>query len=197
MSGGRRAAAAGLLVGVALSGAACTTVAPTVRRNQRTLPADEGLAIGRLAFGTRRAIVAQSFELTAVQVPGGKTFRIQFAADGGAAAGGAPFFVRLPAGQYRLTRWLAAIGDKEWGDDDTGLAVDIVSGEVACVGALYVQPRERQKFTLEPGKDSLEAAVRDECEVLGEQLKQRSPRLEHAPVVRLARLVSRRESARR
>jgi hypothetical protein len=173
--------------------AACTTVAPTVRRGQRSVAADEGVAIGRLAFGTRRAIVARDFELTAVKVPEGDTFRIQFSAAGGSPADGGSFFVQLPGGQYRLTRWTAVNGDEEWGDEDTGLAVDIVAGEIACVGALYVPVKQRQKFTLEPGNDSGQASVRDECEALAASLQQRSPRLKQAPVVRLARVVSRKD----
>lgn len=175
------------------AGAACTSVASPVRRGQRTVAADEGVAIGRLAFGTRRPIVAKDFELTAVKVPEGDTFRIQFTSAGGAPADGGNFFVQLPGGQYRLTRWSAVNGDQEWGDDDTGLAVDIVAGEIACVGALYVPPRQRQKFNLEPGTDTGQASVRDECEALAEQMQKRSPRLKQAPVVRLARVVSRKE----
>jgi hypothetical protein len=173
--------------------AGCSAVASQLPAGQQALPPDTGAAFGRLSFITvRQKIAVEKFELTAVQVPDGKKFRIQFAPDG-APEDGASFFISLPAGQYRLTEWLASAGDRQWAGDDIGMAIDVVSGQVVCVGALFVKPHERRRFTLSEDSPS-ETMVRDECPALTEQLRHRSPALAETPVVRIARRVSRRAS---
>jgi hypothetical protein len=168
----------------------CSAVATQLPEGQESLPPDRGLAMGRLSFiTTRQKIAVERFELAAVQVPGGKKFKIQFAPDGAPEDGGS-FFVSLPAGQYRLTEWVATAGDHQWAGPDVGLAIDVVSGQVVCVGAMFVKPYERRRFTLAeetPGN----TVVRDECESLTELLRQRSPALAGTPVVRIARRVTR------
>jgi hypothetical protein len=179
--------AAGLAVALLLS-AGCSVVASQLPRGQQALPADSGAAIGRLSFITsRRKIAVERFELAAVQVGSGKKFRIQFTPDGAPEDGGS-FFVSLPAGQYRLTEWLATAADQQWSGADTGLAIDVVGGEVVCVGALFVKPNERRRFSLDEEAPS-QTMVRDECPALTELLRQRSPALAEAPVVRMARRV--------
>jgi hypothetical protein len=168
--------------------AGCSAVAAQLPAGQSALPPDSGAAIGRLSFITsRRKIAVEKFEMTAVQVPGGQKFRIQFTPDGAPEDGGS-FFVSLPAGQYRLTEWLASAGDQQWAGQDIGLAIEVVSGQVACVGALFVKPHERRRFTLAE-EEPAETVVRDECPALTELLRQRSPALADAPVVRIARRV--------
>jgi hypothetical protein len=167
----------------------CAAVTGQLPSGQDSLPADSGAAIGRLAFITsRRKIAVEKFEMTAVQVPSGKKTRIQFKPDGAPEDGGS-FFVSLPPGQYRLTEWLATAGDQQWAGEDIGLAIEVVSGQVACVGALFVKPQERRRFSLAEEPPS-ETIVRDECPALTELLRQRSPALGEAPVVRIARRVS-------
>jgi hypothetical protein len=166
----------------------CAESAAQVRSDTAKVPEDHGVAIGRLGFVTQRKLAVERLELTAVRVPGGDQFQIPFAPT---AEGVGSFFVSLPKGTYRLTRWTAAAGDKTWGDDDTGLAFEVVEGEVACVGAVYVKLRERQ-FSLDSGSPN-DATVRDECEALSDLLHQHAPRLTNAPVRRLAKLVTRRE----
>jgi hypothetical protein len=168
----------------------CAESAAQVRSDARKVPEEHGVAIGRLGFVTQRPVSLERLELTAVRVPGGEQFLIPFSPT---AEGVGSFFVSLPKGQYRLTRWTAAAGNKEWGDDDTGLAFEVVEGEVACLGAVYVKLRERQ-FTLESSSTN-DATVRDECEALGDQLHQHAPRLTSVPVRRLAKLVTRRGPA--
>jgi hypothetical protein len=171
-----------------LLGAGCSAVATQLPSGQQALSPESGAAIGRLSFiNTRRKIAVERFELAAVQVGSGKKFRIQFAPDGAPENGGS-FFVSLPAGQYRLTEWLATAGDQQWAGADIGLAIDVVGGEVVCVGALFVKPNERRRFSLDDEAPS-ETMVRDECPALTELLRQRSPALTDAPVVRIARRV--------
>jgi hypothetical protein len=168
----------------------CTAVATQLPSDQQRLPPDTGAAIGRLSFITvRRKIAVEKFELTAVQVPDGKKFRIQFVPDGAPEDGGS-FFVSLPAGIYRLTQWMATAGDQQWAGDDIGMAIDVVSGQVVCVGSLFVKPHERRRFTLAEDVPT-QTMVRDECPAIADLLRQRSPALAEAPVVRIARRVSR------
>ena len=61
------------------------------------------------------------------------------------------------------------------------------------MGAMYLHPRERQMFRLEDGHEP-PTLVRDECEALGEMLRQRSPSLSRGPLVKVAQPVSRRRS---
>lgn len=178
---------------IGLIGCGCSAVATQLPADGAGLPPDSGAAIGRLGFiTTRRKIAVERFELAAVQVPGGRKYKIQFTPDGAPEDGGS-FFVSLPAGQYRLTEWLATAGNQQWAGDDIGLAIEVVSGQVVCVGALFVLPQERRRFTLGEEAPS-DAMVRDECPALTAQLRQRSPALADAPVVRIARRVSRRGS---
>jgi hypothetical protein len=181
-----RATPAGLLA--VLLGAGCSVVASQLPTTQQSLPADSGAAIGRLSFiNTRHKIAVERFELAAVQVPSGKKFRIQFTPDGAPEDGGS-FFVSLPAGQYRLTEWVATAGDQQWAGADTGLAIDVGGGEVVCVGALFVKPFQRRRFSLAE-ETPTDTMVRDECPALTELLRQRSPALTEPPVVRMARRV--------
>jgi hypothetical protein len=176
-----------LLLVLLTATAACAGSAAQVRNDAARIPEDHGVAIGRLGFVTQRRVSVERLQLTAVRVPSGEQFRIPFAAS---ADGGGAFFVSLPKGTYRLTKWTAAAADKEFGEDDTGLAFEVVGGEVACLGAVYVKLRERQ-FTLESVAAN-DATVRDECEALGDLLHQHAPKLTSAPVTRLAKLVTRR-----
>src|SRR5256885_5391590 len=96
-----------LIVPVLVLAVGCTAVATQLPSDQQRLAPDTGAAIGRLSFITaRRKIAVEKFELTAVQIPDGKKFRIQFAPDVAPEHGGA-VFVSLPAGMYRLTQWMA------------------------------------------------------------------------------------------
>jgi hypothetical protein len=173
-----------LLVGLA---AGCTTVAAGLTPGQARIPGDSGVAIGRLSFITSRKIAVERFELAAVQVPGGKKFKIQFTPDGAPEDGGS-FFVSLPAGQYRLVEWMASAGSRQWAGDDVGLSMEIMPGRVVCVGALLVKPLEHRRFTLGE-ENGGETKVRDECPALTELLRRRSPTLAEEPVVRIARRV--------
>jgi hypothetical protein len=180
---------AGLLAG------GCSAVAAQVPRGQTTVAPDQGVAMGRLSFIARRKIAVERFELTAVQVPDGKKFLIQFTPDGAPEDGdGGSFFVSLPPGQYRLTEWVATGKNQQWSGEDIGLAMEVMSETVVCVGALFVKPLERQKFSLVEQPISGDTVVRDECPALTELLRQRSPALAEAPVVRIARRVDRRAS---
>ena len=170
----------------------CTSVAAAVGPEQRSVAPGTGIAIGRLGFVARRKMALQQFRLAAVQVPDGDRFWIH-ASPGGEASEAGSFFVTLPPGRYRLTEWAATAADSEWGGEDAGLAIEVVPGQVVCVGALYLHPRERQLLQLEKAEDP-PAVVRDECDALGEMFRQRSPRLARAAVVRVAQLVSRRRS---
>jgi hypothetical protein len=173
--------------------AGCTAVAPQLPSGRDGLPPQSGAAFGRMSFiRTRDKIAVERFELAAVRVPGGKKFRIQFTPDGAPEDGGS-FFVSLPAGQYRLTEWVATAGNQQWAGEDVGLAIDVPSGQVVCVGALFVRPRERRRFSLEDETPS-DTVVRDECPALTALLRQRSPSLAETPVVRIARRVARRRS---
>jgi len=168
--------------------AGCGAVAAQVPGGQKSLPPDSGAAIGRLSFITgRQKIAVEKFELTAVQVPSGDKTRIEFTPDG-APEDGASFFVSLPAGQYRLTKWRATGGDQQWEGEDIGVAIELVTGKVVCVGALFVKPNERRRFNLSEEAPA-DTIVRDECPALTELLRQRSPALAETPVVRIARRV--------
>jgi hypothetical protein len=168
----------------------CSAVATQVPTGQTVVQAGSGIAMGRLSFiTTRRKIAVERFELVAVQAPGGKKFQIEFTPDGAPEDGGS-FFVSLPAGQYRLTEWMATAGDQQWAGEDVGLAMDVVGGQVVCVGALFVVPHERRRFSMAEEAPS-ETRVHDECPALTELLRRRAPALAAEPVVRIARRVSR------
>jgi hypothetical protein len=188
----RHLRAAYLIVAAVTAG--CSAVATQLPAGQESLPPDSGAAIGRLSFITaRKKIAVEHFELAAVQVPDGKKFKIQFTPDGAPENGGS-FFVSLPPGQYRLTEWLATAGDQQWAGADIGLAIEVVSGQVVCVGALFVRPHERRRFSLAEEAPS-DTMVRDECAALTELLRQRSPGLAETPVVRIARRVVSRQGS--
>jgi hypothetical protein len=174
--------------------AGCSAVSAQLPGGQKRLAPDSGAAIGRLSFITgRQKIAVEKFEMTAVQIPSGDKTRMEFTPDGAPEDGGS-FFVSLPAGHYRLTRWRASAGDRQWEGEDIGLAIEVVPGQVVCVGALFVKPLERRRFTLAE-EGPAETIVRDECSALTELLRQRSPALAQRPVVRIARrVVSRRGS---
>ena len=168
----------------------CTSVAAQLVPGQSRVPDDSGIAMGRLSFITQREKIAvERFELAAVQVPGGKKFKIEFTPDGSPEDGGS-FFVSLPAGQYRLVEWMASAGQQQWAGDDVGLAMDVMPGRVVCVGALFVRPRVHRRFTMSD-ESTGDTVVRDECGALTEMLRRRSPALAEEPVVRIARRVAR------
>jgi hypothetical protein len=181
-----------LLLALAVIATGCTTVATTVAPDQRSIAADSGVIIGRLGFVTRKKIALQRFELAAVQVPDGDRYWIH-ALPGGESEEPGSFFVTLPPGHYRLTQWLASAADGEWAGEDAGLSIEVVPGQAVCVGALYLHPRERQLFRLEQA-DEPPTVVRDECDALGELLRQRSPSLSRTALVKVAQPVSRRRS---
>jgi hypothetical protein len=170
----------------------CTSVATSVPPDQKGIPASGGIVMGRLGFVARKKMTADKFQLAAVQVPDGDRYWIHARLDGETDEAGS-FFVTLPPGHYRLTQWTATGGNTEWAGEDVGLAIEVMSGEAVCVGALYVHPRERQMFRLEQAEDP-PAVVRDECEALGTLLRQRSPALVRAALVKVAQPVSRRRS---
>jgi hypothetical protein len=171
----------------------CTTVASSVPRNQRSIPSDSGVVMGRLGFVARKKIALQNFKLAAVQVPDGGRYWIHALPGGDTEEEAGSFFVSLPPGHYRLTEWLASAADGEWAGEDAGLAIEVLPGQAVCVGAMYVHPRERQMFRLEQGQEP-PTVVRDECEALGEMLRQRSPSLSRGALVKVAQPVSRRRS---
>jgi hypothetical protein len=171
----------------------CTTVASTVPRNQKSIPDDSGIVMGRLGFVARKKINLQKFRLAAVQVPDGARYWIHALPGGDREEEAGSFFVSLPPGHYRLTEWLASAADGEWAGEDAGLAIEVLPGQAVCVGAMYLHPRERQMFRLEDGQEP-PTLVRDECETLGEMLRQRSPSLSRGPLVKVAQPVSRRRS---
>jgi hypothetical protein len=169
--------------------AGCTAVATSVPPDQQSIPASSGVVVGRLGFVARKKIALQHFQLAAVQVPDGDRYWIH-ALPGEEDAGS--FFVSLPPGHYRLTEWQAQAKEGQWGGEDIGLAMEVMPGQAVCVGALYFHPRERS-FSLEKAEEP-PPLVRDECEALGEQLRQRSPALSRAALVRVAQPVARRRS---
>jgi hypothetical protein len=179
-----------LLLATLTSG--CVSVAATVPRDQASIPDSSGVVVGRLGFVARKKIALQHFQLAAVQVPDGDRYWIH-ALPGTEDDEPGSFFVSLPPGHYRLTEWQAKAPEGEWGGQDIGLSMEVMPGQAVCVGALYLHPRERQVFNLEKAEDP-PAVVRDECEALGEQLRQRSPALSRAALVRVAQPVARRRS---
>jgi len=181
-----------LLLGLVVVASGCTTVASTVPRNQKSIPDDSGIVLGRLGFVAKKKIALQNFRLAAVQVPDGARYWIH-ALPGGDAEEAGSFFVSLPPGHYRLTEWLASAPEGEWAGEDAGLAIEVLSGQAVCVGAMYMHARERQRFRLEEAQEP-PTVVRDECEVLGEILRQRSPSLSRGALVKVAQPVSRRRS---
>lgn len=175
-----------LLAVLALTAAACGHAAPELKRNTKKLDADQGLVVGRLGLATRRPIRAERFELTAVAIPSGSRWQIDVSlARGGTSA---PFLVHLPPGRYRLTKWAAISPDQVWGGEDLGVAIEVPAGAAACIGGLYLAPRERAGFKLgsqgpTPGST---AEVRDECQDLRGLLESRAPALGRSFEVRLA-----------
>ena len=178
---------------LAVVASGCTTVASTVPHNQKTIPDNSGIVVGRLGFVARKKMNLQKFRLAAVQVPDGARYWIHALPGGDEDDQAGSFFVSLPPGHYRLTEWLASAGDTEWAGEDAGLAIEVLPGEAVCVGAMYMHPRERQRFRLEEGQEPA-TLVRDECETLGEMFRQRSPALTRAALVKVAQSVSRRRS---
>jgi hypothetical protein len=179
-----------LLFVLAVAASGCATVASTVPPNQRDIPADRGIVVGRLGFVTQKKIALQQFRMAAVSVPDGDRYWIHAQGSEGEDTGS--FFVSLPPGHYRLTEWQASAPQGQWAGQDAGLAIEVLGGQVVCVGALYLHPRERQVFRLESEQEP-KTLVRDECEALGETFHQRSPSLTRASI-RVAQPVSNRRS---
>jgi hypothetical protein len=169
--------------------AACGAEVVHVRQDQPGVPHGSGVVIGRFGFATRRRIEANRFELVAVQIPSGDKFAMKLAADAEGEGTSAPFFVNLPPGKYRLTRWTVASPAHEWGGDDTGLAIEATAGTVMCVGGLYLQPQERALMFADDRGPAPSPEVRDECDALVALLRARAPSLAQTPVVALARSV--------
>jgi hypothetical protein len=189
-----------VLVALALGGAGlagCANIAVQVGPKQKAVAAETGIVIARLGCATRRALKAKTFELTAVEVPGGQRWQIPFdpaliGDDGSSAA----FLVNLPPGRYRLTSWKLTAGERAWGGEDAGVAIEVVAGEIACAGGVYVQPREHSRAMLDGSAAPAVPEVRDECAALADLLRERAPKLTSTPVVRLARSVVRAPSSR-
>jgi hypothetical protein len=181
-----------LLFALAVAAAGCSTVASAVPPNQRNIPEDSGIVLGRLGFVARKKMALQQFRMAAVSVPDGDRYWIQ-ALPGGDGEEAGSFFVSLPPGHYRLTEWQATARDGQWAGEDAGLAIEVLAGQAVCVGALYLHPRERQMFRLEQAQDP-PTLVRDECEALGETFRQRSPALTRTALVKVAQPVSHRRS---
>jgi hypothetical protein len=179
-----------LLFVLAVAAAGCATVASTVPPNQRSIPPDSGIVVGRLGFVARKKIALQQFRMAAVSVPDGDRYWIHAQGADGDDAGS--FFVSLPPGHYRLTEWQARAPEGQWAGEDAGLAIEVVGGQAVCVGAVYLHARERQ-FRLEQAQDP-PPVVRDECEALGEAFRLRSPSLTRTALVRVAQPVSHRRS---
>jgi hypothetical protein len=175
---------------LAVAVAGCATVASTVPPNQRSIPADSGIVVGRLGFVARKKIALQQFRMAAVSVPDGDRYWIHAQSADGDDAGS--FFVSLPPGHYRLTEWQASAPEGQWAGEDAGLAIEVLGGQAVCVGAVYLHARERQ-FRLEQTQDP-PPVVRDECEALGEAFRLRSPSLTRTALVRVAQPVSHRRS---
>jgi hypothetical protein len=180
-----------MLLALVLVFTSCATVAAPVSVDQDEIPDDSGIAVGRLGFVTKKKIAIKTFQLAAVQVPDGAKYWIHAKLDGEGEETGA-FFVSLPPGIYRLTQWVATATDSEWAGEDTGLSMEIVPGQAVCIGALYLHPNERQMFRLEQA-ESPPPVVRDECEALGELLRQRARSLPRT-AVKIAQPVSRKRS---
>ena len=182
-----------LLVTLAALASGCTTVAASVTPDQKSIPRDGGVAIGRLGFVARKQLKVQRFQMAAVQVPDGTRYWIHARQDSVSAEEAGSFFVNLPPGRYRLTEWSASAAEGEWAGDDAGLAIEVMPGQAVCVGALYLHPRERQRFSLSEA-DEPATLVRDECDALGELFRQRSPALSSGALVKVAQPVGRRRS---
>jgi hypothetical protein len=181
-----------LLFVLAVVASGCgATVASTVPPNQRNIPTDSGIVVGRLGFVARKKIALQQFRMAAVSVPDGDRYWIHALGSDGEDAGS--FFVSLPPGHYRLTEWQARAPEGAWAGEDAGLAIEVLAGQAVCVGALYLHPRERQVMHLEDGQEP-PTVVRDECEALGEAFRQRSPSLTRTALVRVAQPVVHRGS---
>jgi hypothetical protein len=179
------------LLAIAALSIACTSVAPTVALDQERIKKNTGVAIGRLGFVASKKIALQTFQMAAISVPDGDKYWIHALPAGEDGDAGA-FFVSLPPGNYRLTEWVATSAETEWAGEDAGLSIEIVRHEVVCIGALYLHPRERQRFRLEQDA-APPTVVRDECEALGTTLQQRST-LARGALVKVAQPVSRRRS---
>lgn len=170
----------------------CTTMASAVRPSQRRIPPDAGIVLGRIGFVARKAMAIQKLQLAARAVPGGDLYWIDASTSGEADRAGS-FFVNLPPGHYRLTQWTARAGDREWAGQDVGLSIEVMRGQVVCVGALYVQPRERQILQLD-ASDEPPAVVRDECDALNDLLRAHAPALSQSALIKVAQPVGRRRS---
>jgi hypothetical protein len=181
-----------LLFVLAAVASGCTTVASAVPPDQRNIPSGSGIVVGRLGFVAAKKMALQQFRMAAVSVPDGDRYWID-ARTGGEGDEAGTFFVSLPPGHYRLTEWQASASGAQWAGEDAGLSIEVLAQQVVCVGALYLRPRERQVFRLEHGDDP-PTLVRDECEALGQALRQRSPSLTRTALVRVAQPVSRRRS---
>jgi hypothetical protein len=177
-----------LLFVLAVVTSGCTTVASAVPHNQRNIPSDSGIVMGRLGFVARKKVALQQFRMAAISVPDGDRYWIHAPGTDGEDTG--TFFVSLPPGHYRLTEWEATTPEAAWAGEDAGLAIEVLGGQAVCVGALYLHPRERQVLRLEQGQEP-PTLVRDECESLGEAFHQRSPALTRTALVRVAQPVSR------
>jgi len=63
-----------LLFALAVAAAGCSTVASAVPPNQRNIPEDSGIVLGRLGFVARKKMALQQFRMAAVSMPDGDRY---------------------------------------------------------------------------------------------------------------------------
>jgi hypothetical protein len=85
-----------LLFVLATVAAGCSSVASTVPADQRSIPPDSGIVVGRLGFVARKKTALQQFRMAAMSVPDGDRYWIH-AQPGGEGDEAGSFFVSLLA----------------------------------------------------------------------------------------------------
>lgn len=175
-------------IALALVGA-CTQDGLQVRRNQKRVRGESAVAVGRFGLSTQRKVNADRFELVAVRIPEQTRINIPLQLEPDSDGKTAVFFVELPPGHYRLTKWTVASAARSYGGKDAGLALEIAGGEVACVGTMLLAPQEHGLVFAEEDAPPPLAEIRDDCPALVELLRERAPKLAERPLVKLARSV--------
>jgi hypothetical protein len=178
---------AGFVLLVAMTAVGCASSAPSVRSTMTTVPQSSSVVVGKFGLYTN---VRQRPLFVELQASGadGKKWSIPLSTDEMDQRGNsALFFVELPPGWYRLTKWQYTTDRRQYSGESTGALFKLEPGQVACIGAIYVGSKgviPTSFGTADHFKSG--TLVRDECKELAASLKTKAPLLP-PPATQLAR----------
>jgi hypothetical protein len=168
-------------------GTGCASSAPSVKRTMSVVPASSSVLVGKFGLYTNRNLRPLFLELQAFSVADGKKWSIPLSTDDLDKQGSsAAFFVELPPGWYRLTKWQYTTSSRAWSGESTGALFKLEPGQIACIGAIYVGSKGEIPTSFGTAVHFKSGTlVRDECKELADTLKTKAPLLP-TPATQLA-----------